>query len=165
MIKRLTFLALGLCILYLVGYRLWYGYFPPETPHKIIGRYLKEPIPRSWKVAFFYQQWSPTQSDGILKAILEVPEEDLAIAEEYVFNSKHFSNTNELKKDTCFIKSMMTDDLTKMLNEDSNGLFTCNVDEHILKDEKMGDRVFFDNSKVLILDKPNKRLLMYILYM
>lgn len=105
------------------------------------------------------------QSDGVLKAAIEVPEQDLITAEEYVSDSKRFSDISELKTDACFMKSMMTADLLELLDNNSEGLFNCNVNEHFVSDKKMGDRAFFDDSKVLVLDKHNRRLLVYILYM
>lgn len=163
--RRLVIIILTIGSIYLAGYWAWYGYLPPQTPHKVLSQRLGKPIPGNWKVDYFYQQWSPMQSDGMLKAVIEVPEENLTGAEEYMSNPKQFSDAVELMADTCFKKSMITADLTKLLDANSKGLFTCDVNERVLKGEKMGDRVFFDDSKVLVLDKHNRRLLVYILYM
>ncbi|GHB68160.1 hypothetical protein [Persicitalea jodogahamensis] len=126
---------------------------------------MKKNIPTNWEITHFYQQWSPIMSDGTLRAVIEIPQEALSNAEGYVPNAKPFADTSSLYSDTCFTRSLLTDDLLKLFNANSKGLYCCKLNEHILKGEKTGDIAVFDDSKVIILDKGNKRLLVYILYM
>lgn len=162
MIKRLTFLALGLCILYLVGYRLWYGYFPPETPHKIIGRYLKEPIPSDWNIVYFHHSEGAWVATPSLIAIVDVPSQDLQLAKNLLTSPKPFTSMVDLRKDACFNKSEFSRNikLSGSLTSSSVGFFECYLEEKKRKAE--GDSVItrIATSNTAVLDVENKRLML-----
>lgn len=165
--KKLAISTLVVGVVYLIGYWGWYGYLPPETPRKILSKHLAVPLPATWKIAYFHQKWSAFLGDGILKAVVEVPEGDLALAEKCVRRAKIFDSGASLKKESCFLGSMIAGDrdLIKFLNHKSKGVYDCKVNTHALNDKRVEDGTVFDYSRVVILDKGNKRLLVYMLRM
>jgi hypothetical protein len=162
MTKKLAFLLLGLGILYLVGYRLWYGYFPPETPHKIIGRYLKDPIPSDWNIVYFTHAEGGWVGSPLLIAMVDVPSQDIEHAKALMHNVKPFANLDDLKRNTCFNKSEFARNikLSGSLTSSSTGFFECYLEEKTMKAE--GDSVItrIATSNTAVLDVENKRLIL-----
>lgn len=167
MIKKMAISVFMVVVIYLAGYWAWYGYLPPQTPRKILSKQLATPLPVTWKITYFYQRWSTFLGDGILKAVIKVPPDDLAVVEKYLQGAKIFDNSSFIKEESCLVKSMIAADrdLVEFLNQKSNGLYDCKVSEHALNDERIEDGTVLDYSRVVIFDRGNERLLVYILRM
>ena len=82
--KTLIIVVIVVGLLYLSGYWLWYGYLPPETPRKVIGSFLKQSPPLDWKIKHYRYEWEHLIHDGILEVVIEIPEEGVANAFEYL---------------------------------------------------------------------------------
>lgn len=105
--KVLIIVSVVAGLLCLSVYWLWYGYLPPETPRKVISSFLRQSIPSDWKVKHYRYEWEHLIHDGILEAVIEIPEEEVANAMECL-PKKTFIEGVLPDSEECFARSELS---------------------------------------------------------
>lgn len=162
--KTAVAILLGIGLLFIGGYWIWYGYLPPETPHKVISSYLERPLPPDWKIKHYFYEWEHIIGNGTLEAVIEIPEKEIVHASNYLPKGKSFVAGVIQDSESCFTSSQLSPHLNKYLNATSEGIYSCKVsmasfsDTLITHNEKILTR-----SEVYILDKKNRHLLVFVM--
>ena len=155
-------ILLGIGLLLIGGYWIWHGYLPPETPPKVINRFLNQPIPSDWKIKHYFYEWEYLIENGVLEAVIEIPEKEIAHASDYLPKGKSFVAGVIQDSEACFKSSQLSPNLTKYLNATSEGVYSCKVSTASFSDTTTQNGAILTSSEVYILDEKNRHLLVFI---